>query len=45
MRDEWASGLRLGLITGVLMVIGVEALVAVIWAAVRIGGEILMIAR
>lgn len=41
MRDDWTDGLRLGLITGALGVIGVEALAAVIWAAVRIGKEIL----
>ena len=44
MRDDWLGGLRLGLITGALMVIGVEALIAVIWAAVVIGKEILRIA-
>lgn len=44
MRDEWTDGLRLGLITGALAVIGVEALIAVIWAAVVIGKEILRIA-
>lgn len=45
MRDEWTSGLRLGLITGALAVIGVEALIAVIWAAVVIGREIIQIVR
>ena len=44
MRDDWIGGLRLGLITGALAVIGIEALVAVIWAAVVIGKEILRIA-
>ncbi len=45
MRDDWIGGLRLGLITGALAVIGVEALIAVIWAVVGIGGEILKIVR
>lgn len=45
MRDDWLGGLRLGLITGALTVIVVETLIAVIWAAVRIGGEILKIVR
>ena len=45
MRDDWLGGLRLGLITGALMVIGVETLIAVIWAAVVIGREIIQIAR
>lgn len=31
MRDDWTNGLRLGLITGALGVIGIEALAAVIW--------------
>lgn len=44
MRDDWFDGLRLGLITGALGVIGIGALAAVIWAAVRIGEEILRIA-
>lgn len=44
MRDDWIGGLRRGLITGALAVIGVEALIAVIWAAVVIGKEILRIA-
>lgn len=44
MRNDWLGGLRLGLITGALAVIGVEALIAVIWAAVVIGKEILRIA-
>ena len=43
MRD-WLDGLRFGMLTGALMVIGVEALIAVIWAAVVIGKEILRIA-
>lgn len=44
MRDDWLGGLRLGLLAGALMVIGVEVLAAVIWAAVVIGEEILRIA-
>ena len=40
MRDDWLGGLRLGLITGALMVIGVEVLIAVIWAAVEIRTQI-----
>ena len=44
MRKGWLGGLRFGLITGALMVIGVEVLAAVIWAAVVIGKEILRIA-
>lgn len=42
-RDNWTDGLRLGLITGVLMVIGAEALAAVIWAAVVIGRMIMRV--
>lgn len=45
MRDDWLGGLRLGLITGALAVIGVEALFAVIWAAVVIGRGIIQIVR
>lgn len=45
MRDEWTDGLRLGLITGALVVIGVEMLIAVIWAAVVISRGIIQIAR
>ena len=45
MRDDWLGGLRLGLITGALVVIGVETLIAVIWAAVVIGRGIIQIVR
>ena len=44
MRHDWMGGLRFGMITGALMVIGIEVLAAVIWAAVVIGKEILRIA-
>lgn len=45
MRDDWLGGLQLGLITGALAVIGVEALIAVIWAAVEIGRMIMRVVR
>ena len=45
MRDDWLGGLRLGLIAGALAVISVEALIAVIWAAVVIGRGIIQIVR
>lgn len=45
MRDDWLGGLRLGLITGALTVIGAEALIAVIWAAVEIGRMIMRVVR
>ena len=44
MRD-WLDGLRLGMITGVLTVIGAEALAAVIWAAVEIGRMIMRVVK
>lgn len=45
MRDDWLGGLRLGLIAGALAVIGVETLIAVIWAAVVIVKGIIQIVR
>ena len=45
MRYDWLGGLRLGLITGALAVIGVEALIAVIWAAVVISRGFIQLAR
>lgn len=45
MRKGWLGGLRFGLITGALTVIGAEALAAVIWAAVEIGRMIMRVVR
>lgn len=45
MRNGWLGGLRFGLVAGALAVIGVEALIAVIWAAVEIGRMIMGVVR